>query len=399
MNCRSTPLKILSLNCYILGHVTYQNILEQTFRDHFPEVEFYSLHLTDYFKTDFLGRVVHLLLRQKLPGAAKADYDFHRFRTELANSFFALRCLERAIDRYQPDLLHIHTQGIALLAAPLMRQIPTIISIDCTTAPLAVRHPAPARLTYQPILAAEKRCFQAATHVVSCSEWAKNSVVQDYGISPSKVTVIPYGMPLTQFAQLERNQKPSGKTRLLFIGNDFVRKGGEDLLAVFAEKLVDRCELDIVTNAPLTSDIPGICIHRNVRPMSPELLQLYQNADIFVMPTREDVYGVVYIEAMAAGLPCIGTTGMAIPELVRDGVNGITVPAGDRSRLYQAIDQLVTDPELRQALGSAGRRLAQEQFNSVTNCGQLLDLFRACAASLTGEGLPVSLLSHAGQDQ
>lgn len=371
-------MRVLSLNAYTMGHVTHQNVLEKTFPDFFSGIDFYSLHLTDYFKKDFLARIVHLLLRQRLPVSTSRDYDFYRFRLELGNSFFTRRLLRSETRGYQPDLLHIHTQSIALLSADLLRKIPTVISIDCTTALLAVHHPFPASMTYRPIIALEKQCFQRAKHVVSCSEWARQSVIRDYGISPERVTHIPYGMPLDIFLEIPRSLcSHDRKPRLLFVGNDFARKGGYDLLAVYLKYFVNTCELDIVTNAAMTGidGIDSIQVHKGVQPMSPELLHLYQNADIFVLPTREDVYGVVYIEAMAAGLPCVGTNIMAVSELIRDGETGFTISPGNQDALYQALGKLVADPHLRLSMGLAGRTTAIESFDAQRNCQKLLQIF------------------------
>lgn len=371
------PLKVMSLNHYIMGHTTYQNILEKTFREHIPEIEFYSLHLTDYFKSDLLGRLIYFVLRQQLPGAAKADYDFHRFRTEWANSFFARRCLEKALKNYQPDVIHIHTQAIAYLAVPLFKKYPSVVSIDYTHALLAKEHPFPASITYQPIVAFEKKCFSHAAHIITCSERARNSVISDYGISSNKVTAIPYPVP-PEFSTKIVSKKATEENlpRLLFVGNDFCRKGGEDILNVFLESCTNICELDIVTNSDLNLPVlPNLRVHRGVRPLSAEILELYQKADIFVMPTYEDVYGIVFSEAMAAGLPCIGTNVMAVPELVQDGVNGLTIKPGDRTALKQAIFKLVKNPELRLSMGQAGRKIAKEKFDAISNCKQIKEIF------------------------
>ncbi|HEY9296661.1 MAG TPA: glycosyltransferase family 4 protein [Phormidium sp.] len=370
-------IKVLSLNHYIMGHATYQNILEETFKQHIPEVEFYSLHLTDYFKSDFLGRVIYWLLRKQLPGADKADYDFHRFRTELANSFFARRCLEKALQNYQPDVIHIHTQAIAYLAVPLFKKYPSVISIDYTHALLAKEHPYPASITYQPIIAYEKKCFTHATHIITWSERARNSVISDYGISPNKVTAIPPPAPLEFCAKITPKQKTrKNLPRLLFVGNDFPRKGGKDVLNVFLESCANICELDIVTNSDLNLPmLPNLRVHQGIRPLSPEILELYEKADIFVMPTHEDCYPMVFIEAMGAGLPSIGTTVMGVPELVQNGINGLTIKPGDRTALQQAILKLVENPELRLSMGQAGRNIAKEKFDAVSNCNQIAEIF------------------------
>lgn len=369
-------LNILSLNIYIMGHVTFQNLLERTFAKDFPEVNFHSLHLTEYFKEDLLGRLVHWLLRKRIPGFGKTDYDFYRFRSELANSFFARRCLEHNIKTYQPDVLHIHTQGISLLAEPLFKQLPSIVSIDYTTALLATEHPPITQITYKPIIALEKRCFQSAAHIITWSDRARNSVIKDYNISPQKVTTIHPSVPLELFTTMARGQSSnSGKTRLLFVGNDFIRKGGEDLLAVFLEDFSNICELDIVTNISLNlPESSQLRVHRGIRPLSPEILHLYQMADIFVMPTHEDVYGIVFLEAMAAGLPCIGTTVMTVPELVQHEFSGLTIPPGNRQALYQALHLLINNPDLRLSMGMAGRELAIKRADAFSNCQQFLQL-------------------------
>lgn len=377
--CRKNKekIKVLSLNQYIMGHATYQNILEKTFGEHISEVEFYSLHLTDYFKGDFPGRLLYWLLSKQLPGANKIDYDFHRYRTELANSFFARRCIEKALKTYRPDVIHIHTQGIAYLAVPLFKRIPSVVSIDYTAALLAKEHPYPANITYKPIVATEKKCFAAAAHIITWSNRARDSVVNDYGISPKKVSAIYTPVPLELFAQKKPKQASTQiMPRLLFIGNDFVRKGGQDVLEVFLESLVNVCELDIVTNAHVDApSIQNLRIHRGIRPLSKEMLKLYEAADIFVMPTHEDVYGMVFVEATAAGLPCIGTTVMAVPELVQDGVNGFTIKPGDRAALRQAILKLIEDAELRLSMGLASRKLAKEKFDAISNCRKIAEIF------------------------
>ena len=370
-------IKVLSLNHYIMGHATYQNILEKTFRERYPEIEFNSLHLTDYFKKDFQGRLAYWLLNKRLPGSTKTDYDFHRWRTELANSFFARRYLEKTLKNYQPDVLHIHTQGIAYLAVSLLKKFPSVVSIDYTAALLASEHPAPAHITYKPIIASEQRCFDAASHIITWSERARNSVIEHYGISPTKVTAIPPPAASEFFSKLNSKQSATeSKPRLLFVGNDFVRKGGQDVLEVFLESLSLSASLDIVTNASV--NLPtgaNLRIHRGISPLSAEMLQLYQNADIFVMPTHEDVYGIVFIEAMAAGLPCIGTKVMAVPELVQDGVNGFTIAVGDRAALRKALFKLIDNPELRLSMGIAGRKLALEKFDARANCKKIYQIF------------------------
>lgn len=374
-------IKILSLSGYSFGFITYQKVLEETFKHHIPEVEFKSVYLPDVKQGDLLARTVNWVLTKQVPGATpscnRVDYAFNHFRVQLGSSFIASRYLERACKTYQPDVLHVTTQSIALLSTQLLRQFPSVLSIDLTTHLVATESSPSVHLTQRPHIALERRCFQAATHITTFSNWARRSVIEDYGVLPQRVTTVPNCMALEVFDRIANNRLPtSERLRLLFVGNDFVRKGGEDLLAVFLENFSDFCELDIVTNAPVKlPEFPNLRIHRGLRPLSSELLRLYQLADIFVMPSHEDTSPNVFIEAIAAGLPCVGTAVRGVPEIVQDGWNGFTITPGDRQALQQVLQKLIDNSSLRQSMGTAGRELAKQNFDAVTNCQKITQIF------------------------
>lgn len=374
-------LKVLSLNMYTMGHITYQNSLERIFDRH-AQIDFHSVHLPEHTRQDLPARVLYWLLSRRLPWAPKKDIDFIRLRLELANSFFATRLLRRVVRDERPDVLHLHTQAIALLGHSLLRRWPTVVSIDATAALLSQAHTASAPITYKPIVELERRCFQTVRHIIAWSDWARQSVIEDYGIAPHKVTTIPPAVPQDLFKAMARHeQRIQGKVRLLFVGNDFTRKGGEDLVSVFLEHFSKTCELDLVTNCPQAMPVhPGLRVHRGLRPFSSELLDLYAKADIFTMPTLEDVSPLVFVEAMAASLPCVGTGVMGVGELVRNGINGLTIPPGDRRALRAVLGCLVEDAELRSALGRAGRERAARDFDAAINGERLARVFRELAA-------------------
>ena len=205
--------------------------------------------------------------------------------------------------------------------------------------------------------------------------------ISDYGVSPQKVTTIRPYVRLTGINTI--SERPSrAKVRLLFVGNEFERKGGTDLLGVL-KALGHPFELDVVSNGNVAvPEVPGIRVHRGLRPLSAELQRLYAEADIFVMPTREDCFPMVFVEAMAAGLPCIGTTVVAVPELVRNGVNGICIPPRDPGKLAAALDTLASSPELRKSMGAAGRHIARTEFDPVKNSMKMAEVFRQAAGRL-----------------
>src|SRR5213075_2723858 len=108
-------------------------------------------------------------------------------------------------------------------------------------------------------------------------------------------------------------------------GGEFGRKGGPELLQALARGgFAKRARLDLVTSvAPPGSTIPGVQVHTGIRLQSPEWLALWGAADVFALPTSDDAFPSVFQEAAAAGLPSIGTTITAIPEIVVHGQTGV----------------------------------------------------------------------------
>ena len=93
------------------------------------------------------------------------------------------------------------------------------------------------------------------------------------------------------------------------------------------------------------------------------LRSLYASASVFAMPSRGEGFGLVYLEAMAHGLPCIGASDDAAGDVIADGVTGYLVPQADQPALTDRIVRLLTDPGLRRAMGEAGRRRWQDEFS------------------------------------
>jgi len=273
------------------------------------------------------------------------------------------------------DGLFIHTQVASLLLTDVMRRVPTVISMDATPANLDEQgaayghrrsHPAVEKIKWL----ANRRAFHAAHSLVTWSEWARRSLVVDYGLAEDRVQAIPPGVDTALFQPAPRT--PHARTRLLFVGGDFVRKGGTERLAAVRE-LGDRVELDIVTQASVASDGLPVRVHR-LAPKSPELVRLFQEADIFVLPTRGECFAQVIAEAMAAGLPVVATPVAAIPEMVRPGSNGWLVPPRSPRDLAAAIASLVADAALRARFGAASLELARRRHDAAQNAGRILAL-------------------------
>jgi len=213
-------------------------------------------------------------------------------------------------------------------------------------------------------LSMEKETYRSAKHVFTRSELVRASVIQDYGIEAEKVTVIGGGV---NYACLPEPASRSGgeAPTVLFIGKEFHRKGGDLLLKAFslARQEYPLAKLKLVTQMPDPINLPL----ENVDVIEPTwnrdvVSKLFQEADIFVLPSRLETWGDVLLEAMAWGLPCIGVQGDAMNEIILERKTGFLVQSGDVDSLSGRLLELFREPEKRMSYGRAGRQRVEELF-------------------------------------
>jgi glycosyltransferase involved in cell wall biosynthesis len=119
----------------------------------------------------------------------------------------------------------------------------------------------------------------------------------------------------------------------------------------------------------------------------------YSAADLFVLPSRHEPFGLVFLEAAAHGLPSIGTRVGGIPEIVLDGVTGLLVKPADPGALADAIVRLSTDDELRLRLGEAARARVGELFTADSMVKGYATLFRNLLSASKGDIAPAAQAS------
>jgi glycosyltransferase involved in cell wall biosynthesis len=292
--------------------------------------------------------------------------------------FMALRSSAAGRDL---DALFFHTQTVSLLAPLAGRRTPTIISLDAT--PINYdsvgghygHYLRAGSATERLKRTIYSRVFRQADALTCWSEWAKRSLSDDYAVDSDCVTVIPPGVDIGLFTPQEKTGSGSNDrpVRILFVGGDFERKGGILLLDCMRAGLSSDCELDLVTRYPVPVS-PGVRVHNDLGPNDPRLVELYQRADVFALPTYADCLAVVLGEAMAAGLPVVTTSVAGQPEAVQDGRTGLIVPPGDSIALGRALRRLADDRVLRESMGRAGRARAEQHFNADANAGRLADV-------------------------
>lgn len=169
----------------------------------------------------------------------------------------------------------------------------------------------------------------------------------------------------------------AGKTiHLLFVGYITSRKGVDILIRaleiLIKEKemediilhIVGNTEIDKVFFQEIKNYSEDACIDHHIIfhgwINDRDLEELYSTADIFVFPSLLESFGMVLAEAGSFGMPIVTTNAGAIPDLIKDGVNGLLVPAGDAKSLAEAIEHLARSPDLRAKFSRANRKLAEE---------------------------------------
>jgi glycosyltransferase involved in cell wall biosynthesis len=344
-----------------LGHAVHAMNIERVLQDH-PEIS---------------SRVLRVR-----PGETPGVRPLPATKNWSIQTSWATRQLcRRQVATERPDALFIHTQVAALFARSIMRAVPTVVSLDATplnmdTMADAYQHRRQAPVAERFKLELNRRVLGEARAIVTWSRWAADSVVRDYGVTPDRVHVIRPGVDANRFHPRQGERDP-GPVRILFVGGDFERKGGADLLAAI-RPLADAVEVDIVTSSPAALVGAGarVRIHSAVAANSTMMTELYRRADIFALPTRADTLALVLAEAMASGLPIVTTQVGGIPELVLDGHNGLVVLPGNARHLSEALRTLVERPDLRQLMGERGRRMAEAEHDVDRNCEQIFEIMR-----------------------
>lgn len=294
----------------------------------------------------------------------------------------ARQAIQDLVEHTSLDAMLIHTQVPAVLSTGWIRRVPTVVSLDATPEQIdelgrAYNHQRGPGWLEQIKWQLNRDCFAAARHLVTWSAWAKRGLVERYGVPEDKVTVIPPGVSVPDWAA-GRYRPEDDPLRILFVGADFARKGGATLLEAFRALGRPGVELHLVTRQALPAE-PGVIVHNGMQPNSPELRALFQRCDMFCLPTLGDCLPMALAEAGAAGLPLISTAVAAIPEIVHDGKTGLLVPPGDTQALAAALRALVDNPPRRREMGAQARAFVGREHDVRQNARRLIHVLKRAA--------------------
>lgn len=224
-------------------------------------------------------------------------------------------------------------------------------------------------------------CLRRCAAVTAWSRWAAASMRDDYGVDPSRLHVIPPGVDTSLWSPAAAKPDEGRPARILFVGGDFKRKGGDLLLDLYRRHFRRGAELDLVTRGDAAAPEAGVRVHDNLGSNDARLIQLYRAADLFVLPTRADCFSIASLEAMAAGLPVVTCPVGGVGELFSDGTEGFFVAPDDGAALRAAIDALVSNPNRRRDMAVAARQRALSAFDANINTQRIFRLIDSLSAA------------------
>ena len=313
---------------------------------------------------------------------------------------FSLRALQNLRDRASEfDIVHDNQclgygiLGIERAGLPVLETIHHPITVDRR---LEVRH-APTLWTkftkwrFYGFTAMQKRVARRLRRIVTVSENSMADVKRDYRIPGDRLHLVHVGVDSNQFRPLREIAPVAGRI-MTTASADVAMKGLVYLLEAVAKIRIERDVSLVIIGQPradsqATRVINELNLHDCIEFVSGvtdrRIVELYNEAEVAVVPSLYEGFSLPAVEAMAAGTPLIATTGGALPEVVGpDGETALHVPPGDSEALAARLREALDRPRLRDTIGAAGRNRVEQNYSWRITAERTVDQYRALLAEV-----------------
>lgn len=307
-----------------------------------------------------------------------------RFRRHCVRRFFQAGYLAEILSREPVAHLHAHFAHDPTLVAMFTHRLTGIpYSFTAHAKDIYVKTP-------PEVLRAEAELAQA---VVTCTEYNRKYLVDQVGLRLNgKLHCIYHGLDLSQFKFKWPRDSQTGAPIIVSVARLEKKKGLDDLVcaAAILRRRGHRFQVEIIGDGPLRqaleTRVMQLGLNDRVRLLGAlpheGVCSAYQRASIFALPCivaadgdRDGVPNVLP-EAMASGVPVVATPISGIPELIETELHGLLVPPNSPEMLADALDRLLTQPELCDRLARAARAKVEARFSKDVNSARLLALFQ-----------------------
>lgn len=189
--------------------------------------------------------------------------------------------------------------------------------------------------------------YKSCSGIFTMGKWLKDYLVRECAVPENRI--YPVGGGINVDESLINDVPNKNNKRILFIGRDYIRKGLPELYAAFLVLRRSLPDVELYVAGPSKDPYPqavdgyhymGDCSHEKLS----ELLNL---CDVFAMPSHFEAYGLVFIEALCYGLPCLGRNAYEMPYFIEDGKTGILLNSYDASYMASQLTRLLGDEEIK----------------------------------------------------
>lgn len=290
--------------------------------------------------------------------------------------------------KHKIDLVHVHLgldSFVGTIAAKMV-DLPVIMSVHFDK-PNYMSYRSPAREIWNTCQIFKNK---AIAHFLPITKNVAAELMQREAVAERKTTVVHPGIPVFDVDRSVRSETrcefAAADDELVVIGVGRLEpeKNFDCLVKAFAridpdQKITawivgdgsQKEELErLVQKLNLQNRVKLLGYRRDVR-------KLLASADVFVLPSKAEPFGMSAVEAMMSGLPVIGTMGPGLGTIVEDVVTGLLVPPDDDAALGEAIQKLSSDQQMRERFGNAGRTRAMQHFSSDQMAEKIVSIYRA----------------------
>lgn len=303
------------------------------------------------------------------------------------HGFFLNKLFKKLESKF--DLVHVHgtLMPVARTALPVIFTSHGTVKKDIDNMPTKSFHFLIVKLLRKQLFNIEKEIVENADMITAVSHSCAKELKGDHTIN-KEITVINNGVDTNLFIPSENKKE---EDYILYTGRLETRKGLIDFIE--SAKYVCREHADIkfvltgkgTIRKYLERKVTDLGLKNNFYfagfVSRSELLEYYQNATVYVLPSYYEGLPTTLLEAMSCGVPSIATDVEGSSELIKDGENGLLVPPRDPERLAEAMMKLLNDDGLKRRFGEAGKRLVRKEFGWDTVVRKVERVYEECQHS------------------
>lgn len=237
--------------------------------------------------------------------------------------------------------------------------------------------------------------------ILAGSEAIRDDIVRYDGVPPGKIRVVPYGVDVEKFDSVLSREEARGKLglpgdRFLVgtVGRLEEQKGQKYLIEAAGRLRREKKEttLAIIGSGREEARLRDQAVREGIGDSvlflgtRRDLPELFRAMDVFAFPSLWEGFPIALLSAMAAGLPVIVTPVGGVPEVVKDGINGLIVPAGDPAALAEAIWKVREDPAGAAGFGRAAAATIRDKYSHRTTARRIMEIYEQVLGPGAGKG-------------